>query len=49
MRAGTSSVLRARFADAQFFWELTRSVARPTTCEAPHVTYERRLGSYSTK
>ena len=50
VRAGHERVLRARFADAQFFWEATRR--RKLGEYLPKlsaVTYERRLGSYGDK
>jgi glycyl-tRNA synthetase beta chain len=50
IRGGHERVLRARFADAQFFWETdqkTRLGDYLPKLEA--VTYERRLGSYGDK
>ncbi len=50
VRAGHERVLRARFADAQFFWETDQSI--PLGDYLPKlaaVTYERRLGSYGDK
>ncbi len=50
VRAGHERVLRARFADAQFFWETDQK--RRLADYLPklaHVTYERRLGSYHDK
>jgi glycyl-tRNA synthetase beta chain len=50
VRAGHERVLRARFADAQFFWETDQK--RPLGDYLPKlasVTYERRLGSYGDK
>ena len=47
VRAGHERVLRARFADAQFFWEADQKI--PLGDYLPKlgaVTYERRLGSY---
>jgi glycyl-tRNA synthetase beta chain len=50
VRAGHERVLRARFADAQFFWEMDqkRKLAEYLPKLAA-VTYERRLGSYHDK
>jgi glycyl-tRNA synthetase beta chain len=48
--AGHERVLRARFADAQFFWEADQKI--PLGDYLPRldaVTYERRLGSYGAK
>jgi glycyl-tRNA synthetase beta chain len=50
VRAGHERVLRARFADAQFFWEMDQK--RKLGDFLPKlaaVTYERRLGSYRDK
>jgi len=50
VRSGHERVLRARFADAQFFWETDQK--RPLGDYLPKlaaVTYERRLGSYGDK
>lgn len=50
VRAGHERVLRARFADAQFFWETdqkTRLADQLPKLKA--VTYESRLGSYADK
>ncbi len=50
VRAGHERVLRARFADARFFWEADQKV--PLGDYLPKlnaVTYERRLGSYGAK
>jgi glycyl-tRNA synthetase beta chain len=50
VRAGHERVLRARFADAQFFWSADQK--RPLGDYLPKlaaVTYERRLGSYGDK
>lgn len=50
IRAGHERVLRARFADAQFFWETDQK--RKLGENLPKlaaVTYERRLGSYRDK
>jgi glycyl-tRNA synthetase beta chain len=50
VRAGHERVLRARFADAQFFWQADQKV--PLGGYLPKlaaVTYERRLGSYANK
>ena len=50
VRAGHERVLRARFADAQFFWKTDQSI--PLGDYLPKlaaVTYERRLGSYGDK
>ena len=47
VRAGHERVLRARFADARFFWETDQKI--PLGDYLPKltaVTYERRLGSY---
>ena len=50
VRAGHERVLRARFADAQFFWKTDQRI--PLGDYLPKlsaVTYERRLGSYGDK
>ena len=50
VRAGHERVLRARFADARFFWETDQK--KPLGDYLPKlaaVTYERRLGSYGDK
>jgi glycyl-tRNA synthetase beta chain len=50
VRAGHERVLRARFADARFFWEADQKI--PLGDYLPRlgaVTYERRLGSYGAK
>lgn len=50
VRAGHERVLRARFADACFFWDSDQKV--PLDAYVPKlatVTYERRLGSYGDK
>jgi glycyl-tRNA synthetase beta chain len=50
VRAGHERVLRARFADARFFWETDQK--HPLGDYLPKlssVTYERRLGSYGDK
>ncbi len=50
VRAGHERVLRARFSDAQFFWET--DLKRPLGDYLPNlaaVTYESRLGSYGDK
>jgi glycyl-tRNA synthetase beta chain len=50
VRAGHERVLRARFADARFFWQTDQK--RPLADYLPKlaaVTYERRLGSYADK
>jgi glycyl-tRNA synthetase beta chain len=50
VRAGHERVLRARFADAQFFWAADQK--RPLPDNLPkleRVTYESRLGSYRDK
>jgi glycyl-tRNA synthetase beta chain len=50
VRAGHERVLRARFADAQFFWKADQKV--PLANNLPkleRVTYESRLGSYRDK
>jgi glycyl-tRNA synthetase beta chain len=50
VRAGHERVLRARFADAQFFWETDqKSRLADYLPKLAHVTYERRLGSYHDK
>jgi glycyl-tRNA synthetase beta chain len=50
IRGGHERVLRARFADARFFWE-TDQKTRLGDClpKLSAVTYERRLGSYGDK
>jgi glycyl-tRNA synthetase beta chain len=50
VRAGHERVLRARFADAKFFWQTDQK--EPLEAYLPKlgaVTYERRLGSYGDK
>lgn len=50
VRAGHERVLRARFADARFFWDSDQKV--PLDAHLPKlsaVTYERRLGTYKDK
>jgi len=50
VRAGHERVLRARFADARFFWDSDQKA--PLDAYLPKlsaVTYERRLGSYGDK
>jgi glycyl-tRNA synthetase beta chain len=50
VRAGHERVLRARFADARFFWDSDQKI--PLDAYLPKlstVTYERRLGSYGDK
>jgi glycyl-tRNA synthetase beta chain len=50
VRAGHERVLRARFADAQFFWETDQKCRLADYLpKLAHVTYERRLGSYRDK
>ncbi|MGA8307342.1 MAG: glycine--tRNA ligase subunit beta, partial [Candidatus Acidiferrales bacterium] len=50
VRAGHERVLRARFADAQFFWETDQKCRLADYLpRLSHVTYERRLGSYFDK
>ena len=50
VRAGHERVLRARFADAQFFWRTDQKCRLADYLpKLAHVTYERRLGSYSDK
>lgn len=50
VRAGHERVLRARFADAQFFWETDQKrVLGDYLPKLASVTYERRLGSYGDK
>jgi len=50
VRAGHERVLRARFADAQFFWETDQKCRLADYLpKLAHVTYERRLGSYFDK
>lgn len=50
VRAGHERVLRARFADAQFFWEADqRCRLGDYLPKLASVTYERRLGSYGDK
>src|SRR6201987_1058167 len=50
VRAGHERVLRARFADAQFFWETDQKCRLADyLSKLAHVTYERRLGSYFDK
>ena len=50
VRAGHESVLRARFADAQFFWAADQKCRLADYLpELAKVTYESRLGSYADK
>lgn len=50
VRAGHERVLRARFADAQFFWETDQKHRLGDYLpRLAAVTYERRLGSYAEK
>lgn len=50
VRAGHERVLRARFADAQFFWRTDQKCRLADYLpRLAHVTYERRLGSYFDK
>ena len=50
VRAGHERVLRARFADAQFFWRTDQKCRLADYLpKLAHVTYERRLGSYCDK
>ena len=50
MRAGHERVLRARFADARFFWESDQKCQLADTLpKLQKVTYESRLGSYFDK
>jgi glycyl-tRNA synthetase beta chain len=50
IRAGHERVLRARFADAQFFWESDQKCRLADYLpKLANVTYESRLGSYGNK
>lgn len=50
VRAGHERVLRARFADARFFWEADQKCRLADYLpKLAHVTYESRLGSYGDK
>ena len=50
VRAGHERVLRARFADARFFWESDQKCRLADYLpKLAHVTYESRLGSYADK
>src|ERR1019366_7673701 len=50
IRAGHERVLRARFADARFFWESDQKCRLADYLpKLAHVTYESRLGSYADK
>ncbi len=50
IRAGHERVLRARFADAQFFWQADQKCRLADyLTKLEHVTYESRLGSYRDK
>jgi glycyl-tRNA synthetase beta chain len=50
MRAGHERVLRARFADARFFWESDQKCRLADNLpKLARVTYESRLGSYADK
>jgi glycyl-tRNA synthetase beta chain len=50
VRAGHERVLRARFADARFFWDSDQKCRLDAYLpKLTAVTYERRLGSYSDK
>jgi len=50
VKAGHERVLRARFADAKFFWETDQKCRLADYLpKLAHVTYESRLGSYGDK
>ena len=50
VRAGHERVLRARLADARFFWEADQKHSLSAYLEKlAHITYESRLGSYGDK
>jgi len=50
VRAGHERVMRARFADAQFFWDADQKLRLGDYLpKLAHVTYESRLGSYRDK
>ena len=50
VRAGHERVLRARFADARFFWETDQKCRLADFLpKLAHVTYESRLGTYGDK
>src|SRR5260370_42620768 len=50
IRAGHERVLRARFADAQFFWQADQKCRLADYLpKLERVTYEARLGSYRDK
>jgi len=50
IRAGHERVIRARFADAQFFWQADQKIRLGEYLpKLSAVTYERRLGSYGDK
>jgi glycyl-tRNA synthetase beta chain len=50
VRAGHERVLRARFADARFFWQTDQKCRLADYLpRLAHVTYESRLGSYADK
>jgi len=50
VRAGHERVLRARFADARFFWQHDQKCRLADNLpKLAHVTYESRLGSYAGK
>jgi glycyl-tRNA synthetase beta chain len=50
IRAGHERVIRARFADAQFFWKADQKIRLGEYLpKLSAVTYERRLGSYGDK
>jgi glycyl-tRNA synthetase beta chain len=50
VRAGHERVLRARLADARFFWEMDQKIRLGDYLgKLAHITYESRLGSYRDK
>ncbi len=50
IRHGNARVLRARFKDAQFFWNMDQKIALVDRLESlKHVTFQKELGSYAWK
>jgi glycyl-tRNA synthetase beta chain len=50
IRHGNARVLRARFKDAQFFWNMDQKTALVDRLESlKHVTFQKELGSYAWK
>jgi glycyl-tRNA synthetase beta chain len=50
IRHGNARVLRARFKDARFFWEVDQKIPLVDRVESlKHVTFQKKLGSYDEK